>query len=334
VAVEGSKIAAVVPTLGHSPHLAQALQALREQRVAGARIEVFLVTPGERDPELEALCHRVLPAERRLGFAAATNRGLTAAREAGAGLLATVNDDLVVEPGWGEALAEALVEMRTDSPTAPAVAAQGVNLRLDDPQRVDGCGLAWNRAWQAVQLDRGAAPPPADAPCREIFGVSATAALYRAEALAAVARPQGGVFDSRLGSYYEDVELACRLRAGGGKALMVPAARARHAGSTTGRRMSIRRYRWIYGNRLLVLARLLGNRYPRELPRVLARDGRDLLRAVVGLRVARGLGIVAGWGRAVRLLPAYAHRGEALVPHGELERFRVDSVGGAGGAVG
>ncbi len=57
-------------------------------------------------------------------------------------------------------------------------------------------------------------PRRPDVGVEEIFGVSATAAVYRREALRAVASG-GEVFDPRLGSYYEDVDLAGRLRAAG-----------------------------------------------------------------------------------------------------------------------
>ena len=76
--------------------------------------------------------------------------------------------------------------------------------------------------------------PPSERRAREVFGVSATAALYRARG-ARGGRRRGQLFDPRLVSYYEDVDLAGRLRAAGYRALWVPEARARHAGSITGR---------------------------------------------------------------------------------------------------
>lgn len=328
-----SRCVAVVPTLGDGPLVRECLRALRRERVGGEPVEVILVRQGRLhhgralDPEIEDLCHRVVTVERNLGFAGATNLGTAVAREAGARFLATVNDDLQVAPGWAQRLVAAL----ETEPEAAAV--QGVNLRLDDPGRVDGCGLAWNRWWQAVQLRRGELSPPRETPVEEIFGVSATAALYRCEALDRIedvasggGSPDGhGPFDARLGSYYEDVDLACRLRAVGARALLVPAARALHAGSATGARMSFRRWRWIHGNRLLVLARLLGRRFPRELPRILTRDLRDLVRATATLRLRRAAAVAAGWGRAARHLPAYVHRGAPRVPLRELERFRISS---------
>ena len=298
-------LTAVVPTLGRSPLLLPCLEALRQD--GGTDLELLVVDQGERPAELPAgLADRVLRPGRNLGFAAGTNLGVA---EASGDLVATVNDDVLVEPGWTARLAATL----QDDPRAAA--AQGVNLLLDDPQRADGCGLAWNRWWQAVQVGHGEPAPGPDGGPREVFGVSATAALFRREALLAIARPEQ-ILDPRLVSYYEDVELAGRLRGAGYKALLVPAARARHAGSATGRTMSRERWRLIYGNRYLAAADLLGRAFWSRLPQMVVRDGLDLMK---GDRIA---GILAGWARAARCLPGFARSGAPRVPLGEIERFR------------
>jgi len=310
----GVRVSAVVPTLGRSPLLVPCLEALR--RDGGKALTILVVDQGETPVELPAgLADRVLRPGGNLGFAGGTNLGIAAAMTDGADLVATVNDDVLVEPGWTAALSRAL---ETDP---RAAAAQGVNLILDTPALVDGCGIAWNRWWQAVQVGHGEPAPPAASAGREIFGVSATAALFRGEALQSVSA-NGEVFDPRLISYYEDVELAGRLRAAGFRALFVPAARARHAGSATGRTMSRERWRLIYGNRWLAAARLLGRGFWPRLPRLALRDLVDLGRAALEGDSARTTGILAGWSRAVRGLPAWAHRGAPAVSMTEIARFR------------
>jgi N-acetylglucosaminyl-diphospho-decaprenol L-rhamnosyltransferase len=315
------RISAVVPTLGRSPLLVACLQALRED--GGEELEIVVVDQGETAVDLPAgLADRLLRLAGNRGFTGGTNAGLAAASGE---FLATVNDDLLVEPGWTAALAAALDR----EPRAAAV--QGVNLRLDRPAVADGWGLAWNRAFQAVQLGHGETALPADSPVREVFGVSATAALYRRAALAGVALPGAQIFDERLGSYYEDADLACRLRAAGWTALAVPAARARHAGSATSAgsagsasAAALSRARWasLYGNRYLVTARLLGSRFWPRLPALAWRDGKDLLRALYSGEWAQVGGIGAGWGRALRRLPAFARGGRPALPMSEIERFR------------
>jgi GT2 family glycosyltransferase len=306
------RISAVIPTLGASPLLLPCLEALR--RDGGSEMEIVVVDQGETPVEIPAgLADRVVrPGENR-GFTGGTNAGIAVAT---GDLLATVNDDLLVEPGWTAALAAAL------DGEPRAAAAQGVNVQLDQPERADGWGLAWNRALQAVQLGHGEPALPPGEPVREVFGVSATAALYRRTALAAVALPGSQVFDEKLGSYYEDADLACRLRAAGWTALMVPAARARHAGSATGKTLPRARWASLYGNRYLVLARLLGTGLWPRLPLLAGRDGKDLARAVVEGEWTQGGGILAGWARALHHLPAFARRGGPAVPMSEIARFR------------
>jgi GT2 family glycosyltransferase len=338
----GVKVSAVVPTLGRSPHLAACLEALRAD--GGDGLEIVVVAQGPAAHEAAALADVWLELEGNRGFTGGTNEGIAAA--AGE-WLATVNDDALVEPGWVAALVAAL------EADPGAAAAQGSNVRMDEPAVVDGAGLGWNRGWQAVQLGHGealdgkqaerideewsrearatAASPEeaseqtgegasgaaahggtgAGAEPREVFGVSATAAVYRRSALAEV-----GLFDEALVSWYEDVDLATRLRAAGWRALHVPGARARHAGGATGRRRPWRYGRLLYANRWLAVARLLGRRFPAAVPRLLARDLADLAR-----RPLLAPAITAGWLRALRHLPAFAHRGDPLVSRPDLRRF-------------
>jgi GT2 family glycosyltransferase len=284
VAVTSSSLkalSAVVPTLGASPLLIPCLEALRRE---GA--EIVVVDQGRTPAPVPAhLADRVVRPGRNLGFAAGTNAGIA---EASGEWIATVNDDALVEPGWAAALVAAL------EADPKAAAAQGVNLILDRQGVADGCGLAWNRWWQAVQIGHGKPAPGPEGGVREIFGVSATAAIYRRAAL-----PEGEVFDPRLVSYYEDVDLAVRLRASGWRALLVPSSRALHAGSLTGRTLSRERWRLVYGNRWKVAARHLGGGFWPRVPLLAARDGVDLIHALTDGDRELAAGIVAGWGRAL-----------------------------------
>ncbi len=319
-----AQLSAIVPTLGSSPWLGECLRALRDEGQAlaggGGGLEIIVVCPAREPLAVDReLADRWIETGVALGFAAATNRGIAAASGR---WIATINDDLVIQPQWAGRLIQALL----DHPGAAA--AQGVNLDLDQPEHTDGYGLGWNEEHQAVQLGHGEPPAAATAPTREVFGVSATAALYRRAALDSVRltgrRSEGrsedhsedqtdDLFDTCFGSYYEDVDLACRLRNAGWTALSVPAARALHAGSLTGKRRGFRRSTQIYGNRHLVLARHLGSRYWPRLPRLLWRDCKDWLRAPFS-QPSLLAAIPAGWARALYRLPAYLHRDTPRTP--------------------
>lgn len=308
-------LSVVVPTLGHSSQLADCLEALRQAAEACRdEVEIILVVPEGLDPsQIPCLQRNPAPLSAvgrivtvdRPGFSAAVNTGFEASDS---DLLATVNDDAVVDPAWLEELVGALADQRLG-------AVQGVHRRFDAPGKLDGYGIGWNRWCQAVQLGHGR--PLGEAPGEpvEIFGVSATAAVYRRQALLDARSPSvvGSFFDEALFAYYEDVDLAARLHAAGSMALCRPSAGAVHVGSVSGRRLPFGGRRLIHGNRHLILARLLGRSFWRRWPRIAARDLIDGSRALIAGDLSGAVGIAAGQLRALRRLPRFAHLGEAYV---------------------
>jgi GT2 family glycosyltransferase len=296
-----ARVAIVIPTVGASRWLVPCLLALRQQ--AGVETEILLVDQGPRPSVLpDGLVDRILRPDRNLGFAAGTNLGLEASD---APFVATVNDDVLVTDGWLSALVGVLLD-RED-----VAAVQGTVTQLQDPQRLDSRGLKLNDWQQAVQIGFGEPVPPAalDVSPKPVFGVSAAAALYRRSALEQVALLQGKIFDEALGSYYEDVDLACRLRRAGFQALWVPSARAAHAGSVTGNARPFRRQRLLRRNRYLALARWLGSGFWPRLPRMMLRDLLDGGQALLRGRFVTAAGIAAGGVQALVRLPRFVHRG-------------------------
>ena len=171
---------------------------------------------------------RILPMGFNAGFAAANN---AAARGSPAPFLAMLNPDAVAEPRW----LETLVAAARAEPRAASIGS--LQLRLEEPERLDGVGDVWHAAGLAWRAGEGhaASQAPGDG---EIFGPCAAAALYRREAFAA----QGG-FDERFFCYCEDVDLAFRLRASGAISLRASGAVVRHAGSgISGRRSDFTLY--------------------------------------------------------------------------------------------
>lgn len=293
-------LVAVMPTLGRSAHLDDALAALADEDVP-----VILVGPRdvvESRPQIgDVETIRAVPTDATLGFAGAVNRGLDTHAARGARWVALVNDDAVVLPGWASRLlraAEASPEKASE-----VASVQGLVLRMDRPELVDGAGIAWNSWWQAVQLGHlHPAEPFAEAEPFEIFGASATAALFRRHDLDAIARPgEDGpeIFDPSLGSYYEDVDLAIRLRAAGRRSLCVPAAQALHAGGATGETLAGGSEPLVRRNRYPILARLLGSGLWRRLPRAVLRDLLDAGRLLQRRRFGEAGQVISGTARGL-----------------------------------
>ncbi len=279
-------VTAIVPTLGREPRLAACLEAL-----AGCRRVVVL----QGSTPLQAAFEELIELPHPVGFAGAVNRGLAMVRTP---FVAVVNDDCIVDRGWVEALIQAL------EADARVGAVQGVNRREDG--LVDGAGIGWNLRFEAIQRELGASPGAIVESC-EVFGVSATAALYRSAAL-----PERG-FDPVLGTWYEDVELAASMRHRGWLSSLEVAAGALHAGGATTARLGLSAGRRL-ANRWLVLARILGRSLPLVLPAALRADLSRLRQAPAE--------VLPGWCRALALLPSFARLGPAWFSPAELRSWR------------
>lgn len=278
-------VTAIVATLGREAKLEACLDAL-------ATCHRVVVVQGPARPR--AAFEQLLELPRPVGFARAVNRGLAAAHTP---FVAVVNDDCIVDAGW----AEALVAVLEADPGVAAV--QGINRREDG--LVDGAGIGWNPRFEAIQRELGATVASIVAP-REIFGVSATAALYRRAAL-----PDRG-FDPVLGTWYEDVELAARLRHEGWTARLEAQTGALHAGGSTTTSLGLSTSRRL-ANRWLVLARIFGRSLPQVVPAGLRADLSRLRRTPTE--------VVPGWCRALALLPWFARLGPAWFRPSELRSW-------------
>ena len=210
----------VVPTYNGRHLLETCLASLAHHRPAAIPIEVIVVDDASTDGTAAWLPEaypdvRYLRLMRNSGFCAAANAGVSAARGEYVQLL---NNDTEVTPGWIEAGLAPFSDPAVGS-VAPLV------LVRSDPSRVDSAGDSYAlTGWpfkrgHGEPADRWAAHSP-----DLVFGASASSAFYRAAALRAVGVP----FDPSYGSYYEDVDLAFRLRWAGYTCAYAPTCRILH----------------------------------------------------------------------------------------------------------
>jgi len=219
---------AYIPNLNGSARLAALLESLAEQTVACRTVVVdngstddSVAMVRERFPEVD-----VLEIGENLGFGRALNRAL-ARDESEAFFL--LNNDVVCSPDFFELMLARLV------PGVDAVA--GLMTRADDPGTIDSAGVvADRRTLMAFDYLRGypvaaadGAPPP--------LAPSGGAALFRREAF-----DRAGRFDERIFAYYEDLDLALRLRRNGSRCVLAPDARVKHLHSATLGNASSRKY--------------------------------------------------------------------------------------------
>jgi GT2 family glycosyltransferase len=216
----------VIPTYNGRELLARCLASVERHRPDPARhpIEVVVVDNDSSDGTSEwlACAHpdvRAVRLEPNREFCGAANAGLAAAR---GDFVQLLNDDTEVTAGWVEAGLAPFADATVGS-VAPLV------LVRSDPSRVDSAGDSY--AWYGWPMKRGhgqAAARWSARPIEDVFGASGSSAFYRAEALR-----RAGTFDMLLVSYYEDIDLAFRLRWAGYRCVYNPASVIYHDISAT-----------------------------------------------------------------------------------------------------
>jgi len=253
--------------------LFSALRSVEAQQ--GIDLSILIVDNASRPEERERLARefpeaRVVSFSENLGFAGAANEGIIRTRSP---FVLLLNNDAVLAPDYVARLAARLA---LDERLA---AVQGLVLTADG-SKIDSAGLSWNGRGESVPLLYSEGPDRAPTDVFEVAGVSATAVLYRRDALQRVA-PQGEVFDRSFFAYYEDVDLSLRLARGHWRFACDPAAVARHEGSRTGSRTPWKRAKWIARNRWKTLFRNFDHR-------LLRRNALALLRADLSHAISLG----------------------------------------------
>jgi O-antigen biosynthesis protein len=195
----------VIPTYNGRALLERCLESIAQHRPSNLAhsIEVIVADDASTDGTAQWLAHahpdvQVVALERNGGFCAAANAGIAAARGR---FIQLLNNDTEVTEGWIEAGLEPFSDPTVGS-VAPLV------LVRSDPGRVDSAGDSY--ALTGWPTKRGHGQPTELFAARspeEVFGASGSSAFYRTAALHRV-----GGFDSLFGSYYEDIDLAFRLR--------------------------------------------------------------------------------------------------------------------------
>jgi GT2 family glycosyltransferase len=219
-------VTVVIVSFNSAATLPRCLACLAQQTVLPERIVV--VDNASRDGSLADF--RTLLAARpelagrttidaagaNLGFAAASNRGITAAETE---FVALLNPDAFPEPGWLAALVAAAA-------AHPECAAFGSRQMLAGHLGIlDGIGDRWHVSGLSWREGHGRALRSKDLEAREIFSPCAAAALYRRQAVL-----DAGGFDEDYFCFGEDVDLGYRLRLAGHRARFVPEAVVEHVG--------------------------------------------------------------------------------------------------------
>ncbi len=260
------------------------LDTLLESMAAQTRPfrKIIIWDNGSSVPTADRVDHPSLPirihrSEKNLGFSGGINHAM---HLTDAPFVAWINSDVRLEPEWAARVLAAAAD-------TGVAAAQAIN--VTDDGVVDGAGIniddgTYRQEGRGLSIDdlvRGAKEP---------WGISATAALYRARALRDVAYGPF-VLHPDFVLYYEDVDLSARLRAAGWRLALARAPLAHHGGSKSARlepradRMRVRNRYWVHrlhpgvGRRSALVTEDLG-RIARAALRLGARDASTIIRGM------------------------------------------------------
>jgi GT2 family glycosyltransferase/glycosyltransferase involved in cell wall biosynthesis len=213
----------IIPVFNQFPFTQACLASLQEHQRT-ERFEVIIVDDCSTDetaqtiPRIPGVVY--IRNEQNSGFIASCNRGAEKAR---ANCLVFLNNDTLVKPGWLTALLDTFAE-------EPRAGIVGSKLVYPDGRLQEAGGIIWRDAsgWNYGKFDD--AEKPEYNYLREVDYCSA----------AALAIPKAlfndvGRFDSRYApAYYEDTDLAFKVRQAGYKVLYQPLSEVIHYEGATG----------------------------------------------------------------------------------------------------
>jgi GT2 family glycosyltransferase len=284
-----------IPTLNGGENLSRCLASLERQTTLP---HVVVADNGEGEGCAALLRERFPQVTRvgfgrNLGFGNALNRAIA---EAGEGPVVLLNDDAVAEP-------ELIENLLAGSARAEMVAA--VLLSERDTSRIDSAGVLVDQTLMAFDYLCGKSLSALESAASPL-GPTGGAALYDRDAFNAV-----GGFDERIFLYYEDVDLALRLRANGARCVLSPQARAVHGYSMTLGARSGRKYAMTGWSRGYLLRRYGVTASASLGVQALGREAAICAGQLLRDRTLAGArGRIAGWraarGLAPRQLPAGA----------------------------
>lgn len=219
--MKGSTVAVVIVCWNGKPFLDGLLGSLRDQSYRN--FSIHLVDNGSTDGSLEFVRREfpevvTYPLPRNLGFSRGNNVALESILSlAEAKFIATLNQDMRVDPSW----LDALIAAAKDDSQVGMVASK---IRfMDRPRVLNSTGFNILRDGSAIDRGRGEPDIGQYDSQPDVFGASAGAALYRRKLFETV-----GLFDEAYFAYYEDVDLAWRARTSGWSCRFAPEALAYH----------------------------------------------------------------------------------------------------------
>lgn len=214
--------------------LATCLQSIKKQTETD--YSVVIVDNGSEDDSVDYIKknhpeYTLIEFEKNTGFAYPHTYAIKKIlQEKNVRYILTLNNDTELAPNFLEEMVAAA--KKNEGKQLGSI--QGKIVNFYDQSLLDCTGMLTYWDMSAVNRGQGEKDHGQYDEEEEVFGASASAALYTREALEATILPSGDIFDSSYFAYYEDVDLAWRMRLAGFRSFYTPKAVAKHIHSATG----------------------------------------------------------------------------------------------------
>jgi GT2 family glycosyltransferase len=246
------KIAIIIANWNGLRFLRNCLQGVYSQTYQN--FDVYFVDNGSTDDSARFVRENfpktiILKLEKNTGFSSANNVGiLEAFKDSSVRHIFTLNNDTEMDKDCLKSLVESISTRSDIASVAPRLKF------LYDKNRINSVGILIGRDGGGMNMGyRDIDDVQYEKPF-EIFGSSAGACLYRREALEDV-RDKNEFFDNSFFAYYEDVDLAWRLRLRGWKSWYCPKALVFHVHSGTSTSYSSFKAYYSDRNRLFLIVK-------------------------------------------------------------------------------
>jgi GT2 family glycosyltransferase len=298
-------VSVVIPNLnGATPrdgitYLEMILGTLAEQTFRD--FDVTVVDNGSNDDSVAFLRQRwpearVVALAENMGFPAAINRGVEAS---GGRFVALLNNDVELSPDWLELL---VAELDADSEVGFVT---GKIMRHGDRGLIEQAGHDFFVCGRFMPLGLDQRDTGQYDQRHPTAVVTATAALYRREALEAV-----GGFDEDYFLYCEDGDVCLRMVLAGYSGLYVPEPKAFHiSGGTVGAQSDLPRFYMIRNGLITVLKDVPASTLLRFLPQIAAYYARQMI--ISGIARAAGT-VLRAYASFLRALPGTLRKRRAI----------------------
>lgn len=187
--------------------------------------EAIIIDNGSKDGSVEYIQQnypntKLFQLKRNMGYSVGMNVALEHSKNK---YIIALNNDTTLDQNWLFALVKMAESDERIGSCQPKI------LSLQNPAFLDSVGLSINKDGESFQIGFQEKDTGQYNTVRELLGACSASVLYRRQALMQI-----GGFDQDFFAYFEDVDVALRLKKAGWKCMYVPTAIVYHYGSATG----------------------------------------------------------------------------------------------------